>query len=332
MNKNKAPLSRYARIQLNFISPFYFAMSIVVIVIVPIILWILFGHLFGEVNNTPDGSISISLSGYPILAIVAIVVAMVCIGCLLWYKARIPVIAMNEFDFHRSHKVKEVFGRFSQMRSNSIPVSESQIHGSWRPYKIEPFVGTSNRGTFTGEIDLLMSPFAFLFGGSISGTVDGSTKGRSAPNLLDRSTSILLKDADDNTLRLHVPSPQATKEMLVGMVEMWCTDDIGQHSHTHRTLNKISLSDDLLVTPISNQQLIDRIEISLDHPFENRPEVQVTGKEIEPGVVLVTSLGFEGKQKMFFPSGFFNALQEQTSSALEAHVQAPQLTTAVERT
>lgn len=327
-----APRSFYVSQALSRYNFFTLGLLIIVIILVGFLITIGIGALVVGVPRA-DGTMHLAFKGRSVWILVIGAAAVLWFSTkqvMQWRRKRCLWLKFNEFDYRRSVALQDVFAKFNNIRSSEVALIESAMPGSWRPYSIEPYVGSSTHGTFSGLVDLTVSPMAFLFGGSITGTMNGGTKGRVSPNLLDRSTSILFKDDQDNTLRVHVPSPKAVKEILVSMIEQW-SGDIPEGSHTHEALQGFALRDDYLVGPVSNQQLIDRLEVSLRHPFEERPQVTVVGKEIEPGVVFATALEVGGERKLFFPSGFFDALHGEGSQALGLTKHAPALTEAIER-
>ncbi|MEK7500742.1 MAG: hypothetical protein AAB642_01295 [Patescibacteria group bacterium] len=242
-----------------------------------------------------------------------------------WWREREGILAENAIDYHRSLQLKRALRKFSELRSSDFPLVENRLPGSWKPYKMEHHLSSSTRSALSGEIELRGS-FLFGFG---RGTIEATTKGISVPNLLDSSTIILFKSGEQ-TLRAIIPSPAGSREMLVKIMESWYSG-LPKTTHTYKALSSFSINDELLLTPVSNQQVIDKLEVSLEKPFEERPEVEVIGEELQAGVALTTALVFDGEQKMFLPSGLFRALKEEIEPLLGQPLLAPKLTESITR-
>jgi len=67
-----------------------------------------------------------------------------------------------------------------------------------------------------------------------------------------------------------------------------------------------------LVKCLGNTQATDELEWAMQKPFDERLAVTVKGVELQPGVILASSLGFSGKNRLILPSGFIKYLSDET--------------------
>jgi len=245
------------------------------------------------------------------------------IGGRRWQKNRRHIFEQNKADYHQSRKLKQGLEKFSSVKSSDFPVSEQKISGKWKPFRIEHFISNSLRGEITGQITLRGGG---LLASTCRGTMRGSTKGIALPNLLDSSSILFFKDGN-KTLRVLLPSPRATRELLIKTLEIWMKKK-PRFTHTYDVLNKYAISDQNLLHPISHPQLIDSLDASCELSGKQRPKVGVRGELVQPGVVLATALEVGGKQSIFLPSGFFSALTNQIVPFIE-QAQKPKVIEAV---
>lgn len=214
------------------------------------------------------------------------------------------ILSENEVDYATSVKLKEALANFSNTPVSSFGTLEPEVEGRWKPFRVEHFVSNSIRGTITGQGC-----------GIFSGISREDCQSISIPNLLDTSSVVFLRDGE-RTLRVLVPSPRATREILVKAIELWAKD-MPYNSHTRQVLQNFVLEDKVLAEPISHPQLIDALDASCEAPPESRPNVTVRGSLIQEGVALATTLKVDNKEeKVFLPSGFFRKLTQGVNRGL----------------
>jgi len=234
------------------------------------------------------------------------------IGGRRWQKNRQHIIEQNKADYRQSQRLKQGLEKFSAVKSSNFPVTEEKISGKWKPFRIEHFISNSLRGEITGQITLRGGG---LLASTYRGTMRGSVKGIALPNLLDSSSILFFKDGN-KTLRVLLPSPRATRELLIKTLEIWMKKK-PRFTHCYNVLDEYAISDQDLLHPISHPQLIDSLDASCELSGKQRPKVEVRGELIQPGVVLATALDVGGKQSVFLPSGFFRALTNQVVPFIE---------------
>lgn len=224
----------------------------------------------------------------------------------------------NQRDHERSVALQEVLTRFATTPSADLSVIESELPGEWRPFAIEHHVSSTIRGELSGQLH-------------VGWTFSGQARGRTTPDLLDDSSVLFLRDGA-NTMRVIVPSPRTTREMLADLLERWLEKtprgyDVG-YTHTRGVLAQFRCSDRTLIEPITNPRAIDRLHAACEEPLDQRPPVIVRGNVVQPGVALCTALRVEGREFTFMPSGFFQALSQEVGRLLGTS-EVPRLTTAV---
>lgn len=249
---------------------------------------------------------------------------------ILWLKKRrtwrsneANIILQNEVDYNRSLQLKEALQKFETAKASDFSVTEKSVEGEWKPFRVEHFVSNSLRGEIIGDIALHGN---ILFGGTLRKTMKGTVKGMAIPNLLDSSSMLFLK-GPNGTLRVLLPSPRATRELLVETLERWLSET-PENSHIYKALREFSVTDDHLLNPISHPQLIDSLDASCEMLANERPNVGVIGERIQAGVVLVTALEVDGTQKIFLPSGFFSKLSEYVAPFLD-QIKEPEMLSVV---
>lgn len=205
---------------------------------------------------------------------------------------REKILRDNEVDFAKACQLRETLEKFSALRASSLPVVEGAVPGEWKPFRVEHALSNSLRAEVYRE----------------------NIRGIATPNLFDSSYVVFLKNADA-VLRVIVPSPRATQEMLKQTIAL-CSKDIWRDSHVGNLLYNFSVKDDVLLYNISHPQLIDSLDASCEMPIEVRPTVKVLGEKIQDGVVIATALEVNGRQETFLPSGFFQKLVAEIAPIL----------------
>jgi hypothetical protein len=227
-----------------------------------------------------------------------------------YHRKKQAILKENEEDYHQSLQLKDGLEKFTSTNATDFSVVEDDVAGDWRPFRIEHLVSNSMRGDIVGRVSLYG-----LF--NSSGTIEARSHGLTTPNLIDSSSMLFLKESSGETLRVLIPSPRATRELLAGMLEGW----LGRvdkrywcdNSHVRNVLWDFAIEDDLLLRPVSHPQLIDRLDASCESTLGERPQVKVIGEPIQDGVVLATALEVNGERNVFLPSGFFHQLHADVS-------------------
>lgn len=228
--------------------------------------------------------------------------------CRKWKK----ISDWNAEDYGRSLLLETILEKFSSTKVSDFSIIEDKIISQWKPFRVEYFLSDSLRAEIKGDIHL---EGGGLFHAVLNGTLKGDAKGVTIPQLLDSSYMVFLKN-EDRTMRVLVPSPRATKELLVKTLEQWLSS-LPQKCHTYQALQNFSISEENISISISHPEIIDYLSGSCELPLANRPGVSAKGIEIQSGVVLATALEVEGKEKIFLPSGFFQKIAIDCASLLE---------------
>jgi|GEM_PF-7116648 len=277
-----------------------------------------FCPLFATFIAAPVGGI-ITMSGR-MAGIISLVTACVvfAITLVLYYRTRRRVYADNADDFARAHELRDLLKSLCAKSPADFAVAEQNATGTWKPFRIEHLVSSFLREQITGTISL-----RFASHGSFSGSGSGGL----VPNLLDTSSMMFLV-GETGTLRVLVPSPKSTKEMLVRLVEKFMNKAWRKYpfaSHVRDVIEEyLEPTNDQYVTPFSHPALLDAIDVASRLPLEERPPVTVSGEYIQDGVLLATAIEFDGKRSVFLPSGFFAQLTESLQPFIAIESPQPQ--------
>lgn len=233
-----------------------------------------------------------------------------------WQRERTQLLLENARDYLRSQELDHFLAKFKGRTVDSFANPEPVIPGEWRPYAVEHFLSQSIRGELQGV--------------SSEGLLRGAVFGKVIPNLFDICTILFLQDAQGETLRVLLPSPEATREIYRSTIRGWLghtSDD----SHTRRVITQFPMTEELLIAPVQHPRVIDRLHAACQKPLAERPVVTVRGISIHDGVVLSTEMTVNGKRSTFFPSGFFRELTWNARLFIEGVVE-PQTLTSLTRT
>ncbi|MCR4325907.1 MAG: hypothetical protein NUV59_03865 [Patescibacteria group bacterium] len=139
------------------------------------------------------------------------------------------------------------------------------------------------------------------------------------PNLLDASSVLFLENSESETMRVFLPSPATASEMLAQSLEQWrkCAGyryndyadyyDRSEDTHVSRVIHTFARSGGWTNT-LTHPEVVDIIDASCQRPEKQRPVVRLTGTLIQKGVALATAIEVNGEQRVFVPTGFFQAL------------------------
>lgn len=235
-------------------------------------------------------------------------------------RKKTEIFAKNEKDYQQSLRLKSVLDNFCSVVVSDFPVLEQEVAGSWKPFRVEHFLSDSIKSQIIAQTELKLFPFR--------SSVRGVSYSIATPNLVDSSSVLFLKNNEGKTLRALIPSPRATKEMIIGAMKKWFSDVpkcscIPGYTHIRGVLEKCSFSEENVGLPISHPQLVDLLDSSCELDFGKRPSVSVIGQEIQEGVVIATALEVDGRRKIFLPTGFFEKLADGVSSAVQNALPAP---------
>jgi len=265
-----------------------------------------------------------STRSWTMTGMISLTTACVVFGGLFpWYlRARRNIRGENAEDFARANELRDLLGSLMAKAPVDFAVAEQNIAGMWKPFRIEHLVSGFLREQIHGKVSL--SIFDNVSGrGSFSGTGSGGV----VPNLLDTSSMMFLM-GEHETLRVLIPSPKATKEMLIRLVEKFMDKAWRKYtfsSHVYDAIHEyLEPSDDLHVIPFSHPAFLDAIDVASRLPIAERPSVVVSGEYIQDGVVLATAIEFNGKRSVFLPSGFFAQLAESLRPYVAVESPQPQ--------
>lgn len=271
-------------------------------------------------------TVGISLQTIIIWAVIVLAgLTAFCLPFILptYHRMRNSILADNEADFRQSHRLKRILRDLMARDSASFPVLEQTVEGIWRPFRVEYVMSQSVRGDFRGMIELQGFGLIAFTG---SGSVVGETTGYAVPNLLDMSSLLFLKSPENKTLRVLLPSPRASMELLASSIEKW-TNAMPATFASGAVRSLFATNSDLLDS-LSHSKFVDRLTASIEDAVEKRPLVGVKGHEIQDGVVLATALTVNGESKTFLPSGFFDALYKIVEPLLST-AEKPEMLTVV---
>lgn len=291
----RVPMSHYAVNELTFRGGCYFKYAGVAVT-----CGLLFGLLlFVEGNYKALGYLWIGV-------LIAIILNMVIVA-RSWKAVRLQILENNVKDYNAMLDFKLALNKLQSLKVTEHELVEPALFGSREPFRVEHFASDSLRGDLHGTIVLQ----GWLV---LNGALVANFKGESTPSLLDLS-SILFLQGESDTLRVIIPNAKVTKLMFAGTVERWLERQPG-FTHVHKALREFEISDDSLVAPISNPQVLDALDASCQKPLGTRPRVVVYGEQLQPGVALATALEIDGQRQVFLPSGFFRELANTASQYL----------------
>lgn len=222
------------------------------------------------------------------------------------------ILKSNREDYERSRQLALLFKRYRAASPTSLEELGIPYSDSLRPFVVERHLSEAARGELHGQFEGHIS----FFSGRISGTIQGPVQGYSVPDLADASVLLLLRNERDDTLRVLLPSPRATRELLARGVETWLgAQESGTHTAT--VLKRFTLSD-TFVDELSHPEVVDRLAASIDgRSLAERPPIRVWGVPIQPGVVLATALAVaDSRPRVFFPSTFIRDFSKDGATVL----------------
>ncbi|HEV3244916.1 MAG TPA: hypothetical protein VG102_00995 [Candidatus Paceibacterota bacterium] len=213
-------------------------------------------------------------------------------------RARFRILLENARDRRRARKLDVALTSLRTADVTCFPAANNVIGDTWRPFRVERGVTASMRG----EIK------------------HGSFRGSITPNMLDSSPVIFLQNARGETMRTLMPSPRTAREMLVQSLHRWRQQagykyheyekhwsDRDVDTHVSGVIANFAHSGrwtDVLTHP----EVIDMIDASCGKPEEQRPVIRLKGALIQKGVALASAIEVNGAEKVFVPTGYFQAL------------------------
>lgn len=253
--------------------------------------------------------------GYLWLGAGVILLALAVVGDHMKMKAdRQKVNNENEIDYRQSLALKELLHRFASMPLTNLPPPPQTLGQGWKPFRVEHFWTSTTRGGIKGHVDLYDH---LLFFGPEHARITGTTLGSAIPDLFDDSC-VLFLTSEQRTLRVLIPSPRVTRHLLAQTLEQWL-GHIQYSTHCSEVLHQFAMQDhDALFAGSTPLSVIDELDATCSLPLEQRPTVGVCGELLQPGVALVTSLEHEGRPRVIFSSGRFNALRNTIAQTLPA--------------
>lgn len=306
------PLSEWARRELSELRENAFMPVVVAIVGVVIALFWYVPSIVHE--TTPWYSV---LYAIPIGVASGVALASLCtifeatpFKILTYRRDRDALLESNRVDWQRAQALGGVFGRFTQARSTDYSVTEPELPGTWRPFRVEHALSAQLRGTIRGS------------GGW--GWFQGDFSGSAIPDLLASSTILFLTDGE-RTLRVLVPTTRVAVEMFTGAADRWRSSEKHYGTHTEKVLKDFSANPRLFSDPLSHPELVDAIDLAIARQqLDERPTVRVHGPVIQEGVALATAIGFGDRTPAtLLPTGYFAALAEEVRPLLGPAAAAP---------
>ncbi len=232
------------------------------------------------------------------------------------------IFEKNLLDYNMAQTFSNaILPRFVVERSDQFPLQENELEGDWRAFRVEHVASHSLRGDLAGRLNISLRS---LFGGGGNQEVSLNLTQLSTPDLLDMSTIIFFQNDRNETLRVLVPSPRATKEMVTRIVEMYA-GTIETGTHLNQALISFNADENSLLTPISHPMILDRLDAATQKPQVDRPPVKVIGNLVQDGVALATALVVDGAKSVFLPSGYLGQLSSAISLGLNQTRKQPNL-------
>ena len=220
----------------------------------------------------------------------------------------------NARDLYQSMRLAAVLAPLQTAEPIAFPVANDAVGDEWKPYRVERGLTGSMRGE--------------ICGGRFTGTLTS--------NMLDSSSVVFLQNAAGDTMRTLIPSPATSAEMLAQSIARWRKNagykvnhyarfDWNRYQDTHvsRVIHNFARAD-RWTDGLTHPDVIDAIDASCNKPEDVRPVIRVYGTLIQKGVALATAIEVNGKQRIFVPTGFFNALTRAIQLAVP-HANEPQL-------
>jgi len=252
------------------------------------------------------------------------------------HKSRDQILQDNARDWSQAGCLRtEIFPKFANVRSDQFPPRENALEGLWRAFRVEHFTSQSLRGDITGEACVKS-----LFAGD--GKINAQFRQLAVPDLLDMNSVVFFRNDLGETIRVLIPSPRATKETLVRLIEFylgcplehyWETtyraSALSAGTHVHEALKQFTVSEASLLQPISHPELLDRLDVATQEPLEKRPLVQVIGAPVQRGVALATALAIDGVKQIFYPSGYLGDFASGVAFVLDRNSKPANLLEAV---
>lgn len=223
------------------------------------------------------------------------------------------VYRANARDFRLSQKLAAALVPLQRVNPISIPVVDAGIGGDWRPFRVERGLTASMRGE--------------ICSGRFTGTLTS--------NMLDSSSVLFLENKDGETMRVMLPSPVTSAEMLAQALDDWRANtgyvneywesswERDRDTHVSSVIHNFARSKswtNVLVHP----EIIDVIDASCMKPEDLRPVIRIQGTLIQKGVALATAITVNGDQRIFVPTGFFKQLTGAVQKYLP-NLQEPKL-------
>lgn len=206
-------------------------------------------------------------------------------------RRRRKILADNVRDYRRATWLKRALDQLASADVVGMSVLEKPIGGNWRPFRVEHTLSGSLRGEFTSFRS-------------------GTFTGKVAPNVLESSSVLFLRDDEGKTLRVLIPSHGAAREMLAEALKSWARKAGHREgyydgsTHVGRVVHNFALAGDWSQRLV-HTQTIDMLDASCEKPVTERPVVGVMGRMLHEGVAFATGLRVNGETKTLLPTTFF---------------------------
>lgn len=210
---------------------------------------------------------------------------------------RRQIFRKNAQDLQCSKRLAAALADLSEVDVVEMSVTEQQINGCWRPFRVEHTLSGSLRGECKG----------YMSHGYLTGVI--------SPNVLESSSVLFLQNDDGKTLRALVPAQSAAREMLAQAVTAWADRAgyekgwYGNSTHLGNVLHAFAMKRSW-ADGLAHTGTIDMLDASCQKAIGERPVVHVLGKQIQDGVALATALQVNGETKVLLPTNFFGRLAE----------------------
>jgi len=211
----------------------------------------------------------------------------------------------NYDDYQKALKIEAFFDKFQKNIPEIIEVLNPKKveKEGWRPKKVTFFsdqtIDAKVNGSFSGD-------WNGLFAGPFKGTLTGDIKGDIKQNLINQGVIVILEKGD-NVLRLVGLNPEICKKALSNTL----TKYYGSFTFSGQMIYDC-LTEFFEKWNLNASNVFDRIENSLEKPFEKRPTIAVKGISLGFGVVGAYSIALDGEPfKVVFPAELVSQLSRE---------------------
>lgn len=208
----------------------------------------------------------------------------------------------NYEDYQKALKIEAFFEKFQKKIPEIIEVLNPKKveEEGWRPKKVTFFsdqtIDAKVSGSFSGD-------WNGFFAGSFKGTLTGDIKGDIKQNLINQGVIVILGKGD-NVLRLVSLNSEICKKALFNTLTKYYSPFTFSGQMIYDCLSEFFEKWDF-----NASNVFDRIENSLEKPFEERPIVAVKGISLGFGVVGAYSVALDGEPfKVVFPAELVSLL------------------------